>query len=70
MEQQQKQQINKYIDLILRRKKIIISSLMIAIFVGLAVYVKTPKIYQSSALLTMSGLRSLWATKRLQKGSR
>jgi len=51
MEQQQSQQVKKYIDLVVRRKKIIILFLMVALFVGLGVYVKTPKVYQSTALL-------------------
>lgn len=51
MEQQQSQQIRKYIDLVLRRKKMITSLVMIAIFVGLGVYLKTPKVYQSTALM-------------------
>lgn len=51
MEQQQSQQIKKYIDLVIRRKKLIISFAMVAVFVGLGVYVKTPKVYQSTALL-------------------
>jgi len=51
MEQQQSQQIKKYIDLVVRRKKMIVSFVMIAMFVGLGVYVKTPKVYQSTALM-------------------
>lgn len=51
MEQQQSQQIKKYIDLVFRRKKLIISFVMVAVFVGLGNYVKTPKVYQSTALL-------------------
>ena len=51
MEQQQSQQIKKYIDLVIRRQKMIISFVLTAAFVGLAVYVKTPKVYESTALL-------------------
>ena len=51
MDPQQSQQIKKYIDLIIRRQKIIISFVLVAAFVGLAVYVKTPKVYESTALL-------------------
>jgi len=51
MEQQQSQQIKQYIDLVIRRKKMIISFVMISIFAGLGLYVKTPKVYQSTALL-------------------
>ncbi len=51
MEQQQRQQIKKYVDLVLRRKKMIISFVMIGIFIGLGLYLKTPKVYESTALL-------------------
>ena len=51
MEQQQSQQVKKYIDLFIRRQKIIISFVLVAAFVGLGVYVKTPKVYESTALL-------------------
>lgn len=51
MEQQQRQQIKKYIDLIIRRNRIIISCALVAIVVGLGFYLKMPKVYQSTALL-------------------
>jgi polysaccharide chain length determinant protein (PEP-CTERM system associated) len=51
MDQQQSQQLKRHIDLILRRRKIIIAFLLLAAYVGLAVYVKTPKVYESTALL-------------------
>ncbi len=51
MEQQQRQQIKKYVDLILRRKKIIVFFLIITLAAGLGVYLRTPKVYESTALL-------------------
>ncbi len=51
MEQQQRQQIKKYVDLVLRRKKLIISFLIVGIVAGLGVYLKTPKVFESTALL-------------------
>jgi polysaccharide chain length determinant protein (PEP-CTERM system associated) len=51
MEHEQSQQIKKYIDLVLRRQKIIISFVLVAAFAGLGVYVKLPKVYESTALL-------------------
>lgn len=51
MEQQQRQQTRKYVSLLLRRKKIIISFMLFALFAGLAFYLKTPKVYESTALL-------------------
>lgn len=51
MEQQQRQQIKKYVDLIVRRNKIIISCALVGIVVGLGVYLKMPKVYESTALL-------------------
>ncbi|MBA3014493.1 MAG: hypothetical protein KKD63_12360 [Proteobacteria bacterium] len=51
MEQQQRQQIKKYIDLIVRRNRIIISCALVGIVIGLGVYLKMPKVYESTALL-------------------
>lgn len=51
MEQQQRLQVKKYVDLIVRRNKIIISCVLVAIVVGLGVYLKMPKVYESTALL-------------------
>lgn len=51
MEQQQRQQVKKYIDLVARQRKMIIAFVLIAIVAGLGVYVKTPKVYESTALL-------------------
>ncbi len=51
MEQQQRQQTRKYVSLLLRRKKIIISFMLFSLFGGLAFYLKSPKVYESTALL-------------------
>ncbi len=51
MDQQQRQLIKKYLDLILRRKKIIISFFLISIVVGLGMYLRTPKVYQCTSLI-------------------
>lgn len=51
MEQQQRQQLKRYVDLFLRRKKVIISFVLIAVTAGLVVYLKTPQVYESTALI-------------------
>ena len=51
MEQEQRRLVKKYIDLVLRRKKIIISFLFISIVVGLGFYLRSPKVYQCMALI-------------------
>ena len=51
MDEQQRQLLNKYIDLLLRKKKLIIFCLLISILGGLGVYLKTPKIYKTTALI-------------------
>jgi len=52
MEQQQHQQIRKYLDLFVRWKSFIVAAILISLPVGLAVYLKTPKVYQSTSLLS------------------
>lgn len=47
----QRQLIKKYIDILLRRKKIVLACLLLGIVGGLGIYVKTPKIYQSVSLI-------------------
>ena len=47
----QRQLIKKYLDTLLRRKKIVIACLLLGIVGGLGVYAKTPKIYQSVSLI-------------------
>lgn len=44
--------INQVVDVILRRKTIIISCLLLGLTLGLAVYLTQPKIYQGTALLS------------------
>ena len=52
MENQQRQQIKKYIDLLSFRWKLIVACLLVAITVGLALYLLMPKLYQCEALLS------------------
>ena len=47
----QRQLIKKYLDTLLRRKKIVIACLLFGIVGGLWTYVKSPKIYQSVSLI-------------------
>ncbi len=49
---QQSQQAKKYLDLFLRRKVLILSLLLLSLPVGLGVYLKTPKIYMATSLLS------------------
>lgn len=51
MENDQRQILLKNADLLLRWDKLIIFSVLMAIFCGLVVYLKTPKTYQSSSLI-------------------
>lgn len=51
MEVDQRQQLRKYIDLVLRRKKILVSSLLLSFVAGVGVYLTTPKVYESSSLI-------------------
>ena len=51
MEQEQRLQIKKYLDLFARRKKIVLSFVLAALFVGLGVYLVMPKVYESTAML-------------------
>ena len=52
MEQQQHQQIRKYLDLFVRWKGFIVAAILLSLPVGLAVYLTTPKVYQSTSLLS------------------
>ena len=47
----QRQLIKKYLDILLRRKKIVIACLLIGIVGGLGVYAITPKTYQALSLI-------------------
>ena len=51
LNQDQRQQIKRFIDIFLRRKILIIFCLLIAVTIGLGKYLKTPKIYRSSSLI-------------------
>ncbi|MBW2328969.1 MAG: hypothetical protein JRF04_05035 [Deltaproteobacteria bacterium] len=52
MENQQRQQIKKYIDLLFLRWKLIVACLLVAMTVGLAVYLRMPKVYRCTSLLS------------------
>ncbi|MBU0728540.1 MAG: hypothetical protein KKE17_03095, partial [Proteobacteria bacterium] len=51
MEKEQRQLLKKYTDIVLRRKKTIVFFLLAGIVVGLGIYLKTPKVYQSTSLI-------------------
>jgi polysaccharide chain length determinant protein (PEP-CTERM system associated) len=52
MDQQQNQQIGKYLDLFVRWKAFIVFAVLISLPVGLLVYLKTQKVYQATSLLS------------------
>lgn len=52
MDSKQRQLVNKYIDLFLRRKVFIAILFLLSLPVGLMVYLNTPKVYQASTLLS------------------
>ena len=52
MDIQQSQQAKQYLDLFLRRKILILSFLLLSLPVGLGVYLKTPKVYMATSLLS------------------
>lgn len=52
MDQQQNQQLKKYLDLFLRWKAFICASILLSLPIGLAAYLQTPKIYQATSLLS------------------
>jgi polysaccharide chain length determinant protein (PEP-CTERM system associated) len=49
--QEQRQQLKRILDIFLRRKKIIIFCIIIALVLGLGKYLKTPKVYRSTSLI-------------------
>ncbi|MCK5229893.1 MAG: hypothetical protein KAR13_06490, partial [Desulfobulbaceae bacterium] len=51
MELEQRQKLKKYLDIVLRSKKIIIFCLLVSIVAGLGKYLRTPKTYQAMALI-------------------
>jgi len=52
MDINQRQLVNKYLDLLFRRKVFIISLLLLSLPVGLGIYLRSPKVYQSTSLLS------------------
>lgn len=52
MDVTQRQLVNKYVDLLYRRKVLIMIMLLVSLPAGLGVYLVTPKIYQASSLLS------------------
>ncbi len=52
MENQQRQQLKKYIDLLLFHWKLIAACLLVAVTVGLVQYLRMPKVYQATSLLS------------------
>jgi polysaccharide chain length determinant protein (PEP-CTERM system associated) len=52
MDIKQRQLVNKYLDLFFRRKVFIVVLLLLSLPIGLGVYLYSPKIYQSSSLLS------------------
>lgn len=52
MDIKQRQLVNKYLDLFFRQKIFIIALLLLSLPVGLGVYLRTPKVYESSSLLS------------------
>ncbi len=52
MDQQQNQQLKKYLDLIRRWKAFIVACILLSLPIGLGVYLITPKVYQATSLLS------------------
>ena len=51
MQQDQRQLIKKYLDILLRRKKMVIAGLLIGMAVGLGQYLQAPKVYLCESLI-------------------
>jgi len=51
MDQEQRQLIKKYLDIFLRRKKMIITFFLLGVVAGLGLYLATPKVYQCTSLI-------------------
>jgi polysaccharide biosynthesis transport protein len=51
METDQRQLIKKYLDILLRHKKIVVAGLLIGMASGLGQYLKTPKVYQCQSMI-------------------
>ncbi len=52
MDSTQRHLVQKYVDLLYRRKVLIVTLLLLSLPVGLGVYLKTPKVFQASSLLS------------------
>ncbi len=52
MDEKQRQLVNKYLDLFSRRKIFIFTLLLLSLPIGLGYYLQSPKVYQSSSLLS------------------
>ena len=52
MENQQRQQVKKYIDLLAQRWRLITACVLAALTIGLGIYLKMPKLYHCTALLS------------------
>lgn len=52
MDQQQNQLLKKYLDLFLRWKAFVFACVLLSLPIGLGVYLKTPKVYQATSLLS------------------
>ncbi len=52
MDSSQRKFLNRYVDLLFRRKVFIIIMFLLCLPIGLGVYLKTPKLYQASSLLS------------------
>ena len=63
MRQETGSQLQSYLGLLLRRKKLIITCFLLAVVAGLVIYLKTPKVYQSSSLLIYQS-RTMSPTKQ------
>jgi len=51
MDQKQLQQLQQTLDIFLSRKKLILSCILLSTLAGLAVYLKTPKMYETTSLI-------------------
>ncbi len=52
MENQQRQQVKKYIDLLVHRWQLITACVLVALTIGLGIYLRIPKLYHCTALLS------------------
>ncbi len=52
MENQQRQQVKKYIDLLVQRWRLITACVLVALTIGLGIYLRMPKLYHCTALLS------------------